>query len=146
MATVNVYLTFDGECEQAFEFYKSVFGGEFPYIGKFGDMPPQDGMPELSDEVKDRVMHVSLPISAETILMGSDSIPGMHTVTKGNNFSISINAESREEAIRIAEALSKDGVITMPLADTFWGAYFGMWTDKFGINWMINYDDPEKMK
>lgn len=146
MATVNVYLTFDGNCEEAFNFYKSVFGGEFPYIGKFGDMPSREGMPPLADDVKNRVMHVSLPISEETMLMGSDSMPGMHEVKQGNNFSLSINANSREEAERLFGALSEGGTVTMPLENTFWGAFFGMWTDKFGINWMVNYDDPAKMQ
>lgn len=146
MAQVNVYLTFDGNCEDAFNFYQSVFGGTFPYIGRFGDMPPQEGMPPLSDQAKNRIMHVSLPISQETILMGSDTMPGMHDFKPGNNFSLSVNADSRDEANKIFNALSEGGTVTMPLEDTFWGAYFGMWTDKFGINWMVNYDDPAKMQ
>ena len=85
MATINSYLNFDGQCEEAFNFYKSVFGGEFVNISKFGEMPPQEGMPPLSDEQKNRVMHVSLPISADINLMGSDIIPGMHTFVEGNN-------------------------------------------------------------
>lgn len=144
MAELNVYLTFDGECEEAFKFYQSVLGGEIPYMGRFGDMPEEEGMPPLPDEAKNRIMHVSLPISKETVLMGSDSMPGVHQINKGNNFSLSLNAHSREEAERLFNGLSEGGTVTMPLADTFWGAYFGMWTDKFGINWMVNYDDPEK--
>lgn len=144
MATVNVYLTFNGDCRQAFEFYKSVFGGEFPYIGTFGEMPPQDGK-ETPKEDKDKIMHVSLPISKETSLMGSDTGGEWSSNLKvGNNFSVSINADSKEEADKLFNGLSQDGQITMPLADTFWGAYFGMFTDKFGINWMVNYDDPAK--
>ncbi|MBU8882546.1 VOC family protein [Flavobacteriaceae bacterium JJC] len=146
MAQVNAYLTFDGNCEEAFNFYKSVFGGEFPMIGKFGDMPPQEGMPPMSEEIKNRVMHVTLPISQETILMGSDTMPGMHDHKAGNNISLSINTDSKEEAERLFNGLSEGGNVTMPLADTFWGAYFGMWTDKFGINWMVNYDDPAKVQ
>ncbi len=146
MATVNVYLTFNGNCRQAFEFYKSAFGGEFPYIGTFGEMPPQDGK-ELPQEDKDKIMHVSLLISQETMLMGSDTGGEWASNFKeGNNFSVSINAESREEADKLFNGLSQDGQITMPLADTFWGAYFGMFTDQFGINWMVNYDDPSKMQ
>jgi len=146
MATVNVYLTFNGNCREAFDFYKSVFGGEYPYIGTFGEMPPAEGQ-EIKQEDKDRIMHVTLPISQETILMGSDSASD-HTdrLVMGNNFSISINAESREEADRLFNGLSAGGKITMPLSDTFWGAYFGMFTDQFGINWMVNYDDPAKME
>lgn len=146
MATINSYLNFDGQCEEAFHFYKSVFGGEFTNISKFGEMPPQEGMPPLSDDLKNRVMHVSLPISSETVLMGSDTMPGMHEHLVGNNISLSINTNSREETEMIFNGLSADGNITMPLADTFWGAYFGMWTDKFGINWMVNYDDPAKVQ
>lgn len=146
MATINAYLTFDGTCEEAFNFYKSVFGGDFPMVGKFGDMPPQEGMPLISDEVKNRIMHMSLPISAETVLMGSDTMPGIHDHQVGNNISLSINTDSREEADRVFNGLSAGGKVSMPLADTFWGAYFGMWTDKFGINWMVNYDDPAKVQ
>lgn len=146
MATVNIYLTFDGECEDAFKFYQSIFGTEVSMWSKFGDMPPQEGMPPLSEEHKDRIMHVTLPISSETMLMGSDTMPGMHVCTKGNNFSISINASSREEATKFFDGLSSGGNVTMELQDTFWGAYFGMWTDKFGINWMVNYDDPDKIQ
>ena len=146
MATINAYLTFDRTCEEAFNFYKSVFGGDFPMVGKFGDMPPQEGMPPISDEVKNRIMHMSLPISAETVLMGSDTMPGIHDHQVGNNISLSINTDSREEADLIFTGLSAGGKVSMPLADTFWGAYFGMWTDKFGINWMVNYDDPAKVQ
>lgn len=146
MATINPYLTFDGNCEEAFNFYKSVFGGDFPMVGKFGDMPPQEGMPAMSDDVKNRIMHITLPISSETILMGSDTMPGIHDHKIGNNISLSINTNSKEEADKIFNGLSADGNVTMPLNDTFWGAYFGMWTDKFGIKWMVNYDDPEKVQ
>lgn len=146
MATINSYLNFDGQCEEAFHFYKSVFGGEFVNISKFGEMPPQEGMPPLSDDLKNRVMHVSLPISGETVLMGSDTMPVMHEHLVGNNISLSINTNSREETEMIFHGLSAGGKITMQLADTFWGAYFGMWTDKFGINWMVNYDDPAKVQ
>ena len=144
MATINSYLTFDGNCEEAFNFYKSVFGGEFPMVGRFGDMPPAEGMPPLPEDAKNRIMHITLPISEEAILMGSDTMPGVHEHKIGNNISLSINTNSREEAERVFHGLSEGGNVTMPLSDTFWGAYFGMWTDKFGINWMVNYDDPSK--
>ena len=146
MATANIYLTFDGECEAAFTFYQSVLGGEIPMWNRFGEMPPQEGMPPLSEEHKNRIMHVTLPISTETVLMGSDSMPGIHTITKGNNFSISLNAQSRAEAEKLFNGLSEGGNVTMPLQDTFWGAYFGMWEDKFEIQWMVNYDDPDKIQ
>ncbi|WP_234108587.1 VOC family protein [Chryseobacterium sp. R2A-55] len=147
MAQVNAYLTFNGNCEEAFNFYKSVFGGEFPYIGHFGDMPPSEDGKQVAEADKDKIMHVSLPISQETILMGSDTggeWASNHVA--GNNISLSVNTDSKEEADRIFNGLSAGGKITMPLAETFWGAYFGMWTDKFGIHWMVNYDDPEKMQ
>lgn len=146
MATVNVYLTFNGNCKEAFDFYKSVFGGDYPYVGTFGEMPPAEGktMPEAD---KDKIMHISLPISKETILMGSDTGGEWAAhFNQGNNVSLSINTESRAEAEKMFNGLSAGGQVTMPLADTFWGAYFGMWTDKFGINWMVNYDDPAKMQ
>ena len=141
MTTVNVYLNFNGNCEEAFNFYRSVFGGEFPYIGRFKDMPSQEGMPPLSKEMEDKIMHVSLPISNETMIMGSDTggewAPGFK---QGNNFSISINTDSKEEADRLFNSLSEGGQITMPLENTFWGDYFGMFTDKFGINWMVSFN------
>lgn len=144
MATVNVYLTFNGNCKEAFDFYRSVFGGDYPYVGTFGEMPPAEGktMPEAD---KDKIMHISLPISKETILMGSDTGGEWAAhFNQGNNVSLSVNTESRAEAEKLFHGLSAGGQVTMPLADTFWGAYFGMWTDKFGINWMVNYDDPAK--
>ena len=141
MASVNVYLNFNGNCEEAFNFYKSVFGGEFPYIGRFKDMPPQEGMPPLPADMGNKIMHVSLPISKETMLMGSDTggewAPDF---VQGNNFSISINADNQEEADRLFNELSKGGKVTMPMANTFWGDYFGMFADKFGINWMVSYN------
>lgn len=141
MASVHTYLTFNGNCEAAFNFYKSVFGGEFEYIGKFKDMPTDENCPPPSAEDADKIMHVSLPIGNGSSLFGSDTSEGFGgNVTFGNNFSISINAESTEEADKLFNGLSAGGNITMPMGDTFWGAYFGMFVDKFGINWMVNYD------
>lgn len=143
MATPNVYLTFDGECEKAFEFYRSVFGGTFKDLNRFGEMPPSDDMPPMPDEVKDKIMHVSLPMDNGTVLMGSDTMPGHGgPLVKGNNFSISLHPSSRKETEQLFSALSKGGQVTMPLEDTFWGAYFGMCVDPFGIQWMMNYDEP----
>ena len=145
MATINTYLTFNGNCEAAFRFYQSVFGGELKDLNRFGDMPPQDGAPKLTDEAKAKIMHVNLPISAETTLYGSDALAGFGPpLVVGNNFSISIAATSKEEADNLFTKLAALGKVTMPLADTFWGAYFGMWTDQFGINWMVNYDKPKE--
>lgn len=145
MTTVNVYLTFGGNCEEAFNFYKSVFGGEFQFIGKFKDMPPIDGKTCPPSE-GEKIMHVSFPISTETMLMGSDSSEAFGQATIiGNNFSISINSDNKEEANKLFAGLSEGGKVTMPMNDTFWGAYFGMFTDKFDINWMVNVDtNPNK--
>ena len=141
MTTVNVYLNFDGQCEEAFSFYKSVFGGEFSYIGRFNEMP-QDENIKLSEADGNKIMHVSLPISAETNLFGSDTVGAWSPkLVQGNNYSISINASSKEEADRLFNGLSAGGQVTMPLENTFWGAYFGMFVDKYGINWMVNFDE-----
>lgn len=144
MAKVNAYLTFNGNCEEAFLFYKSVFGGEFPYIGKFKDMPQEDGN-KMDPSMAEKIMHVSLPISKETILMGSDTGGEWASSFKeGNNFSISITADSKEEADRLFQGLSAGGNVTMPMDTTFWGDYFGMWQDKFGINWMMSFNENQQ--
>ena len=144
MTTVNPYLIFNGNCEAAFLFYQSVFGGEFPYFGKFKDMPADDNCPPPTAEDTERVMHVSLPIG-NTVLMGSDSNTKSGDVVMGANISISINTESRAEADRLFNGLSAGGNPFMPMENTFWGAYFGMFVDKFDIHWMVNFDEnPQK--
>ncbi len=144
MTTANIYLTFNGNCREVFEFYQKVFGGEFPYVGTFADMPAQEGMPPIPDEFKNRIMHMSLPISKETALMGSDVIPGMgDDMVIGTNFSVSISTDSKEEADRIFAGISEGGQVTMPMDSTFWGDYFGMCTDQFGINWMIGFQEAQ---
>jgi PhnB protein len=145
MPRVNIYLTFNGNCEQAFNFYKSVFGGDFPYMGRFKDMPPSEEGGKMSADDGNRIMHVSLPISKETVIMGSDTGgEWAKDFKQGNNFSISITADSKDEADRIFGALSKGGAVTMPLNNTFWGDYFGMLTDQFGINWMMSYSEQRQ--
>ena len=140
MATVNIYLTFNGNCEEAFKFYQSVFGGEFPYIGRFKDMPAGEG-PKLKPGEENRIMHVSLPISKETILMDCDTGGEWASgYSQGNNFSISITADSKEEAEKLFKGLSTGGKVTMPLSKTFWSDFFGMLTDKFGISWMMSFN------
>jgi len=141
MATLNVYLTFNGNCEEAFDFYQSVLGGEFSHVGRFKDMPPSEGSEPISEEFGEKIMHISLPISKETVLMGSD-IGGewSNSYQEGNNFSLSITAGSKEEADRLFDGLAKGGNITMPMNETFWGDYFGMFTDRFGINWMVGFN------
>ena len=144
MPTVNVYLTFNGNCLQAFEFYQSVFGGEFPYVGRFKDMPPGDDGKTMGEADGEKIMHISLPISKETALMGSDTGgEWAQGFLQGNNFAISVTADSREEADRIYNALAAGGQATMPMSNTFWGSYFGMLTDQFGINWMMSYDEKK---
>jgi PhnB protein len=138
--SINPYLTFAGNCENAFNFYKSVFGGKFTFMGKFKDMPPMEGKP-LPKSEGEKIMHISLPIGTDSVLMGSDSSEAFgHATVTGNNYSISINAKSKAEADKLYNGLSAGGKATMPMSKTFWGAYFGMFTDKFGIQWMVNFD------
>ena len=137
MTTINPYLTFDGNCEEAFNFYRSVFGGDFEYLGRFEEMT-QYPIPESEQH---KIMHVTLPITKETVLMGSDTSQAFgQSNVAGNNFSLSINAESETEANSICESLSEGGKITKPMRKTFWGAYNGKVRDKYGVQWMINYD------
>jgi PhnB protein len=143
-ARVCSYLNFDGKTEEAFLFYKSVFKTEF--IGKgierFGDLPKDANHPSVADSIKKMVLHVELPITGNHILMGTDAPKEMgFTLARGNNMHICIEPETREEAKRIFDELSNGGNITMPLADMFFGSYFGEFSDKFGINWMINFQN-----
>jgi PhnB protein len=137
MAKLNSYLNFDGQAEEAFNFYKSIFGGEFAgEIYRMGNAP---GTENLSEDSKNRVMHIGLPIGGD-LLMGSDIIPEFgQTLVRGNNNYISIFPDSREDAQRLFNGLSAGGTIEMPLEDQFWGDYFGSFQDKFGIGWMVNY-------
>jgi len=137
MAEISTYLTFVDNCEEAFNFYKSVFGGDFQTVMRFGDSPAEY---QGAASEKKKIMHVSLPIGEKTILLGSDTPDSMGPVNKGNNVSIAIHPNSKEEADKLFNGLSAGGQVTMPLGDTFWGAYFGMFTDKFGIHWMVNFD------
>lgn len=140
MATTNTYLTFNGNCEDAFNFYKTVFGGEFTYIGRFGEMPSSEEY-KVPDADKNKIMHVSLPIGT-SVLMGSDcGGDWAPTFREGNNYSVSITADSKEEADAIFNGLSKNGKVTMQLENTFWGDYFGQLTDQYGINWMMSFND-----
>jgi len=146
MTTVNVYLTFNGNCLEAFNFYKSVFGGEFPYVGYYKDMPTDGGKP-VAPEDAGKIMHISLPISPETMLMGCDTGgEWAASFAQGNNFSLSINTDSKESADRLFNGLSANGRVTMPMASTFWGDYFGMFTDQFGINWMVSFNEKPMQK
>lgn len=135
MAKLNPYLNFSGNTEEAFNFYRSVFGGEFDAVMRWKENPECD---QFSESDKEKIMHISLPIGDE-VLMGTDSVESMNqSLTVGNNFSISVTPDSREEADRIFNALSEGGTIICPIQDMFWGDYFGLSQDKFGIQWMIN--------
>ncbi len=136
---LNPYLNFDGNAEEAFRFYQSVFGGEL-FVQKMSDAPGTENLPEHE---KDYAMHVSLPIGDEQFLMASDCLDSMgHKLNKGNNNYISVTPDSREEADRIFIGLSAGGEVEMPMEDMFWGDYFGSFTDKFGVRWMINFTNP----
>ncbi len=139
MARIDPYLNFDGNAEEAFNFYKAVFGGEFMGgIMRFKDMPESEN---LSEEDRNKVMHVALPIGDGNYLMASDISESMgQTLTVGNNAQVMISPDSREEADKLFNGLSEGGKIEMPMQDVFWGAYFGSFTDKFGVNWMIHLD------
>jgi PhnB protein len=130
MANINPYLTFNGNCEEAFEFYRAAFGGDFIAKMRFSEM-----MPDAGDKAN-MIMHVALPISADNVLMGSDTPED--NVTAGGNVSIAIGTSDRAEADKLFNALSAGGKATMPMNDAPWGDYFGMFSDKYGFNWMIN--------
>ena len=140
MARVSTYLNFPRNTEEAFNFYKSVFGGEFGggRIARFGDIPPQEGMP-MPDSDKNLVMHIELPILGGHILMATDAPETMgFKMNFGNNVHINLEPDTRKETKELYDALSANGKITMPLQDMFWGAYYGSCTDKFGVQWMFN--------
>ncbi|HWV25494.1 MAG TPA: VOC family protein [Thermomicrobiales bacterium] len=141
MATVGTYLNFAGETEEAFNFYKSVFGGEFMgEMARFSEMPPMEGQPALPENEKNWVLHVSLPILGGHLLMGSDvpSAMGGDKLVKGGNFYISLHPDTRVEADRLFAALSEGGTVEMPMTEEFWGDYFGSFKDRFGVQWMIS--------
>lgn len=143
MEKLNPYLTFPGNCEEAFNFYRSVFGGEFLYVGRFSDIPSNEGV-MLPEYKLNKIMHISLPIGKGAVLMGSDSGEDWSPEVKiGNNISLSVTAESKEDADRFFQNLSNEGKIIMQIGDVFWGSYYGMCTDRFGVNWMVSYDKPK---
>ncbi|MDD5318458.1 MAG: VOC family protein [Candidatus Pacebacteria bacterium] len=141
MLKINPYLNFPGNAEEAFNFYKSVFGGEFAYLQRYKDVKDLPNADKFSESDKEKIMHISLPIGKENVLMASDSIASMgHPIKIGDNFNLSISTESEKEADEIFGRLAAGGKVEMALEKTFWGAYFGMLQDKFGIWWMISYD------
>jgi PhnB protein len=143
MKSINPYLNFSGNTEEAFNFYKKVFGGDFlGGVYRFKDTPEAE---KLNNTDKEKVMHIALPMGNGNMIMATDALKSMgQKLTFGNNFYISIDAESKEEADKLFEGLSEDAVIEVPMRDEFWGAYFGMLTDKFGVQWMISYAYPQQ--
>lgn len=138
MLTIHPYLTFDGNAEEAFNYYKAIFGGAFVNLSRFKELPADS--PKIPAEFAEKILHIALTIDEQTILMGSDMFPGANVaLQRGNNFSISISTSSENEARTIFEKLAADGAITMPLDVQFWGDLFGMVTDTFGISWMIGF-------
>jgi PhnB protein len=141
MAKVSIYLNFPGNTEEAFNFYKSVFKTDFTEpMMKMGDMPAPQGMRPLSDEDKRKVMHVSLPTLNGVEIMGTDSLESMgHRTVVGNNTTISLGPDTREETERLFKLLSNEASEIAPLAEQFWGALWGCCLDKYGIRWMFNF-------
>lgn len=141
MSRVSTYLNFTRNTEEAFNFYKSVFGGEFSGggIARLGDVPPSEGVPPIAEADKNLVMHIELPILGGHYLMGTDAPESMgFHVNFGNNVHINLEPDTRAETKKLFDALSKGGKVTMELQDMFWGAYYGSCTDKFGLQWMFN--------
>jgi len=140
MPKLNPYLFFDGNCEEAFTFYKSVFRREFNYLGRYKDVPNTDR--QIFKENDEKIMHVTLPISEETTLMGSDNTESHKELGSNNCFALYINTDSKDEAERLFNELSAGGQIKVTMTETFWGSYYGIFKDKFGINWKISFDLP----
>ena len=145
MARTSTYLNFNGNTEQAFNFYRTVFKTESTApIHRMGDMPPGPGMPQLTEAEKQMVMHIELPIVGGHVLMGTDMLESMgHKLNVGNNVHINLEPDTRSEAERLFKALAVGGQVTMELQDMFWGAYFGSLTDQFGVQWMLNCPEPK---
>ena len=145
MASVSTYLNFEGETEAAFEFYKSVFGTEYASpILRYGEGPATEGNPPIPEAMKNKVLNVCLPITGGHLLMGTDVAPGYGPpLVIGNNVSIVLRPDSKEEADALFAGLSEGGEVSMPMGDQFWGDYYGAFTDKFGIPWMIAYTPPQ---
>lgn len=143
MAQINPYIHFNGNAEEAFTFYKSVFGGEFAMIVRFKDFSGPES--PFSENEANKIMHIALPIGNSSVLMGSDTpeFMGKHNENETRS-KISISAESKEEADKLFNGLSAGGNAEMPIADSPWGSYFGMFRDKYGIEWMVDFDPRHK--
>ena len=137
MTKVNPYISFDGNAEEAFNFYKSVFGGDFETVMRWKDNPQCEGM---SDADKNKIMHIAIKVG-DSVIMGSDFMSmGDEQYTPGNNYTVALMPDSREEADRLFAGLSDGGQVVMPMTDMFWGGYFGAFGDKYGVKWLINQD------
>ena len=144
MAQINPYIHFNGNAEEAFTFYKSVFGGEFAMIMRFKDLAGPEF--PIAEKDAEKIMHIALPIG-KNVLMGNDVPDFLGRVNENENRSkISISAKSKEEADKIFKGLSEGGIIEVPIADSPWGSYFGMFRDKYGIEWMVDFDSKYNAK
>jgi len=143
MAKFNIYLNFPGNAEEAFVFYRAVFGGTFSSVVRFKDMPMPGEHLRKADENK--IMHIALPVGKDDVLMASDALESLgQKLVRGNASYISVHTGSRDEADRDFKALAAGGTIEMPIADQPWGDYYGSLKDKFGILWMVNCSKPDK--
>ena len=143
MRSTNPYLNFNGRTEEAFNFYRSVFGGEFTMFQRFKDMPEMPGAPKIDGKDREKLLHVTLTLPNGVVIMGSDALESHgQKVIFGNSAHIMVDAESEAEANRLYEELSKGGKVTMPLGKMFWGALYASFSDRFGINWMVNFNLP----
>ena len=133
------YITYNSNAEEAMNFYKSIFGGEIIELSRFEDAPPMDGV-EFTDDQKKLVMHATYKVNESIVIMVSDTHPAFGGYEPGNNITLSVGTESKAETTKYFNGVAEGGKITMPLEETFWNAYFGMATDKFGVNWMFNFD------
>lgn len=136
MQGADIYLNFNGNSLETFTFYKSIFGGEFMLLQRYKDMPGGD---KMSPENQEKIIHISLRLTPHTVLMATDGLGDRGEINFGNNYHICLQADNEKEADTLFQSLSKDGKIEMPMNKTFWGAYFGMCQDKFGVMWMINF-------
>lgn len=141
MSRVSIYLNFMGNTREAFEFYKSVFNTEYTSPIMYNrDIPAHEGSPQFSEEDAGKIMHVALPILGGTLIMGTDMLESMgHDIKIGNNVTINLEPDSKEETDRLYQRLSEGSTQNMPMQDMFWGAYWGVCLDRFGIRWMFNY-------
>ncbi len=139
MSRVSTSISFPSGAEEAFNFYKSVFGGDFSSVMRWSELPEMPGQPPVKEEEKNYIVHIELPILDDHIIMGSDTPESMRSdLVVGNNVQITLEPDTREEADRLFAALADGGNVQMPMADMFWGGYYGALTDKYGIHWMLN--------